>query len=138
MPEKERNNTPMNRKKKSKAKDVFLYVPDTEKEGFYLKMTLTKEPPKPLSEQESEVFFSKYGVARFCDESGVFLEIWMGSKRVRIGTQEDVDTFVCNFYERRGAEVPSDLTADQLILAYATTAFAKCYQMKVNPNDIAT
>ena len=126
----------MNRKKKSKKKDVFLYVPDTEKEGLYLKLTLTKKPPKPLSEQESEVFFSKYGVARFCDESGVFLEIWMGLKRVRIGTQADVDTFVHNFYARRDAEVPSDLTTEQLILAYATSAFAKCYQIKVNPKNI--
>ena len=27
-------------------------------------------------------------------------------------------------------EVLSDITTKQLILAYATTAFAKCYQMK--------
>ena len=126
----------MNRKKKSKKEDVFLYVPDTEEEGFYLKMTLTKTPPKPLSEHECEAFFSKYGVARFCDEKGVYLEIWMGSKRIRIGTQDDVDRFVHNYYERRDAEVPSDLTTGQLILAYATAAFAKCYQIKINPNNI--
>lgn len=126
------------KKKKTKKKDVFFYFPDTDKEGFYLKFTLTKTPPKPLSVSESEIFFSKYGIARFCDERGVFLEIWMGAKRVRIGTQGDVDTFIHNFYERRGAKVPSDLTTEQLILAYATSAFAICYQIKVNPDSVVT
>lgn len=117
---------------KSKGKDVFFMLPDTEKEGFYLRLTLTKTPPKLLSVSESEIFFSKHGVARFCDERGVFLEIWMGARQVRIGTQEDIDTFIHNYYERRGEAVPSDLTTQQLILGYATTAFAKCYQMKVD------
>lgn len=124
--------------KRKKKKDVFFYFPDTDKEGFYLKFTLTKTPPKPLSVSESEIFFSKYGIARFCDERGVFLEIWMGSRRVRIGTQGDVDTFIHNYYECRGAKVPSDLTTQQLILAYATSAFAKCYQVKVNPDSFVT
>ena len=123
--------------KKYKGKDVFFYIPDTEKERFYLRLTLTKTPPKPLSVSESEIFFSKHGVARFCDENGVFLEIWMGPRRVRIGTQEDIDTLIHNYYEHQDAEVPSDLTTQQLILAYATSAFMHCYQIKVNPNGVA-
>lgn len=118
--------------KKSKNKDVFFYVPDTEKEGFYLKLTLIKTPPKPLSVSESKIFFSKHGIARFCDERGVFLEIWMGSRRVRIGKQEDIDTFIHNYLERQDAEMPSDLTTQQLILGYATSVFGECYEIKSN------
>ena len=40
--------------------------------------------------------------------------------------------------ERQDAEVPSDLTTQQLILAYATSAFAKCYQIKVDPDSVVT
>ena len=115
---------------KSKGKDVFFYIPDTTKEGFYLKLSLTKPLPQDLSVLDAETFFSKYGVARFCDTTGIFLEIWMGARRVRVGTQKNVDTFIHNYYERQGAAMPSDLTTQQLILAYATTAFKNAYQIK--------
>ena len=116
---------------KSKGKDVFFVVPDTEFDGFYLNLTLTKKPETLLSEPESEIYFSKYGVARFYNEDGLFLEIWAGAKRVRIGTQADIDTFIHNYYESLGKEVPTDFTTQQLILGYVTAAFAKCYQLKV-------
>ena len=123
---------------KSKRKDVFLFLPDTDLHPFYLRLTLTKKPSKILSVSESEVFFSKYGVARFCNEKGIFLEIWMGSRRVRVGTKEVIDTFIRDYYERQGVEVPSDLTTEQLILAYATSAFAKCYQIKIDTDGVSS
>ena len=55
---------------KSKGKDVFFYVPDSS-EGFYLKLSLTKPPRSPLSKSEAEIYFSKYGVARFFNEDGL-------------------------------------------------------------------
>ena len=119
------------KQEKSKGKDVFFFIPDTAEEGFYLKLSLTKTPPKLLSEHEIEIYFSKNGVARFCDERGVFIEIWMGARRVRIGTQADIEAFIYNYYARQGADLPSDFSAQQLILSYATVCFRQAYMLKI-------
>ena len=115
---------------KTNGKDVFVCFPDDQ--AFYLKLSLAKAPPKPLLAPELELYFSRHGVARFYDENGLFIEIWMGARKVRIGTQADIDTFIKNYYDRHGEEMPPDLTPDQLILAYATSAFVNGYQMKMN------
>ena len=115
---------------KTKGKDVFVCIPDDQ--AFYLKLSLAKAPPKPLLTPELELYFSRHGVARFYDENGLFIEIWMGSRKVRIGTQADIDAFIKNYYDRQGEEMPADLTPDQLILGYATSFFVQCYQMKMN------
>ena len=115
---------------KTTGKDVFVCIPDDQ--GFYLKLSLAKAPPKPLLAHELELFFSSHGVARFYDENGLFIEIWMGARKVRIGTSADIDAFIKNYYDRQGEEMPPDLTSEQLILSYATSAFVNVYQMKMN------
>ena len=86
-----KNQRPRKRKtEKTNGKDVFVCIPP-ENPGFYLKFSLAKAPPKPLLAPELELYFSRHGVARFYDENGLFLEIWMGARKVRIGTQADID-----------------------------------------------
>ena len=129
-----KNQRPRKRKtEKTNGKDVFVCIPDDQ--DFYLKLSLAKAPPKPLLAPELELYFSRHGVARFYDENGLFLEIWMGARKVRIGTQADIGAFIKTYYDRQGEEMPPDLTPDQLILGYATSAFVNCYQMKMNGNQ---
>ena len=118
-------------------KDVYFMLPEESRVAtFYLQLTVRKTIPKHVRNPEAiQQFFSKHGVARFKNEDGCFLEIWMGPRKVRVGTQADIDRFIRNYYERQGAAVPKDLTTNELILSYATASFTKCHLQRLDASD---
>ena len=57
-------------------------------------MKMTKPPRSPLS--KSEPRFTSQNMARFFNEDGLFLEIWVGAET----------TSIRYLFERRGEEMP--------------------------------
>ena len=49
----------------------------------------------------------------------------MGSKRIRVGTDADIDMFLDAYYARQGVEKPKNLTREQVFGGYLIGTFSR-------------
>ena len=114
------------RKGKNRLKEAFIVYPANT--DYKIRFSLTRPLPKMIRERRDlEDFFFKYGVARVFDveTNALRFEVWMGSQRIRVGTETDIDTFLEAYYARQGVEKPKDLTREQVFGGYLIGTFSR-------------
>lgn len=115
-----------NRRKRQKSSSPFVFFPnDSGDMPYIMKLSCQRSIPRNLSKEALRHFFSRYGIARIYDlNEQLQIEIWIGSRRVRHGTQSDISAFMRNYYERKNVVPDADLTDQQMFLGYLTELFS--------------
>ena len=120
------------RKQRKPKGPTFICYPITECDVPYItKLSCTRPPiPRELSRDAAADFFSKCGVARIYDENDelLLIEVWMGARKVRHGTEQDISVFMRHYYERNGISPDeNDLTDRQMFLGYLSAVFSQLF-----------